>query len=600
MEPPKTALERMLERVGKTPADFKANTHLGRVFRTSGVKVTPELRRIVALPRRTWDPNDPSFQQFVDDINGWLCVPEGTMRLRPIQAKALADLHDFGGLFGSQAVGSGKTIISLLAPVVLESQRPLLIVPAKLRDKTFRDMAMYQKHFRIRPMTVLSYDILGRINGEKLLLDANPDLIVADECHRLKNTRAAVTRRVSRFMKNEGAEGKVKFVGVSGTITKRSLRDYAHILKWCLPQSAPIPLHYNDLEEWACALDEKLDMGKRLYFGELIQLCNDEEKAQIAQPDTTKDGALSIVRQAYRRRLTESPGVVCTTEASVDCSLRVIAVEPQLGPKVDEAFKTLRETWETPDGHPCVDGFEVWRHAREFTCGFYYKWDPRPPDEWLNARKAWARFVREILKHHHQYDSELPVARACARGELEDVEYQAWKAVRDTFEPKTVAVWIDDGMLQFAGQWLREHKGICWVEHQAFGERLSDMTGLSFFAAGGLDKGKRMIEDAKGPIIASIQSNGEGRNLQAWSEALIVSPPPNGMIMEQCLGRMHRQGQEADEVTFDVAIACRETLEGFERAQNDAKYLFDTTGNPQKLLYGDVVVELQNKVGPRW
>lgn len=1017
----------MLERVGKTPQEFKANTHLGKVFRTSGVKATPELRRILALPRRTWNPDEPAFQQFVDDINDWLCVPGGSMRLRPIQAKALADLHDFGGLFGSQAVGSGKcvapytevfdasqsrrrrvdetgqqfkiltqtdlghvqysdaisihsgykpcyrltlddgssvdlshdhpvlthrewvevqylnpddliavprsipeplnptaitndevvlaayllsdggvsqastsftnqtpvvieeflrvstaladasrnlqgkhpgkegpqerssssnarefyvrgvmwfrnrwhihglakekrlpaefwglsskqiglflnrfwacdgyinkpykgkggslevvlaseqmiddlkflllrlgiqgrkrykktslkgqkfdawrlsisgedaitffdqvgmilgkesacemyrdvllsterntntdvvpicnddvikmademgwpkgavksidrgkrtqlrrfllmsnmdwlsrskfqkmckdfgyngkhawlantdlrwerirsieeidimsvydvsvpetgsfigngivlhnTLVTLLAAVVLESKKPLLIVPAKLRDKTFRDMAMYQKHFKIRPMTVLSYDILGRINGEKLLLEHAPDLIIGDEVHRLKNTRAAVTRRVSRYMKTEGAEGKVKFVGVSGTVTKRSLRDYAHILKWCLPQSAPIPLNYNDIEEWACALDEKLDMGKRLYFGELSQLCSDEELIKIGLPETTKDEALSVVRQAYRRRLIESPGVVCTTEASVDCSLRIIAVEPKLGEKVDDAFRTLRSIWETPDGNPCVDGFEVWRHAREFAAGFYYRWKIRPKDEWLNARRAWAKFVRETLKHSKQFDSELPVARACARGELDDVEYKAWKEIRDTFEPETEAVWLDDGMLQFAAQWLREHPGVCWVEHQAFGDRLSDLTGLSFFAAGGLDKGKRMIEDAKGPIIASIQSNGEGRNLQQWSEALVISPPPNGMIWEQMLGRLHRQGQEADEVSFDVVISCREVLEGFERAQNDAKYLFDTTGNPQKLLYGDVVVELTNKFGPRW
>lgn len=38
-----------------------------------------------------------------------LKTPRGTMRLRPIQAIALAEIGMYGGLFGPIPVGEGKT-----------------------------------------------------------------------------------------------------------------------------------------------------------------------------------------------------------------------------------------------------------------------------------------------------------------------------------------------------------------------------------------------------------------------------------------------------------------------------------------------------------
>jgi hypothetical protein len=63
---------------------------------------------------------------------------------------------------------------------------------------------------------------------------------------------------------------------------------------------------------------------------------------------------------------------------------------------------------------------------------------------------------------------------------------------------------------------------------------------------------------------------------------------------------MHREGQTADEVSYEVMFACKEQMDGFFQALADARYLQDSLGSPQKLLYADVVLDLQAAVGPRW
>jgi hypothetical protein len=47
-------------------------------------------------------------------------------------------------------------------------------------------------------------------------------------------------------------------------------------------------------------------------------------------------------------------------------------------------------------------------------------------------------------------------------------------------------------------------------------------------------------------------------------------------------------------------FACKEQMDGFYQALADARYLQDSLGSPQKLLYADVVLDLQAAVGPRW
>jgi hypothetical protein len=778
-----SVLEKLLAKTGHS-ADFRPNSKIGQIFRQQGVADSKELNRIVDLPRRTWTEDDSNF---ADDVTDFFKLPYGTMKLRPIQAIALSEMHDYGGLFGSIKVGAGKTLLTALAPTLLDSKRPLLLIPAKLREKTRRDFAELRKHWQMVPeIRIESYEMVSRApkplyceakgckctqfdgvdtcwckhvlgdHAAPSILDMYaPDLIISDESQKLSNIRAAVTRRTSRYMRQHPS---TKFVALSGTITKHSLHNYHHIISWCLPKIMPLPRHWPDLVEWAYCLDERVDPMQQFAPGALFKLMNGEE---IEQAKLGFDDAISAARKAYRRRLTETAGVVATSERYLGSSLSIEVIEPKYASKkVEEAFRDLRDNNVTPDGQSVADPSATWRHAREFSCGFFYVWwnqkgfneclkksqanacstlkngnanteqklqnkllsieqnilnDPafvtaldtelveavailnstkrinagtpsrlvtgsllnntrsssvrmaesvicagknaelegavsrlititkqgtsvgysarlaterlecwvtilkassellrilsdaidaaRPPKEWLVARSAWAKFVREVISHNRTgVDSELQVAQ---RYPHEDVA-KAWKAVRDTFTPNSVPVWFDDSVLQYAAKWMTDHPGIVWVEHRAFGHKLSEMTGAPYYSDGGCDELLRPIEEADvtKPIIASIASNAEGRNLQGWHENLIVSLPPTGTICEQLLGRTHRDGQTADEVTAEILVGCIESWDGLMQAKNDARYLHETLGQEQKLLHADWIIPDEDVVrarkGPRW
>lgn len=567
------------------------NGHVPDVFArqyVDRVKDTAELRRVLALPRRP--ELSPEAAQQLEDV---LRAPGGEMTLRPVQVKALYDLGHTGGLFGVLRVGAGKTLVSFLAATVTFSQRPLLLVPAKLVDKTRRELAVYRAHWDFVPPKIMTYEWLGRVQGADALGRYRPDLIIADECHKLKNLGAAVSRRVQRWFRDNPT---TKCVAMSGTITKRSLHDYAHILQWVYgPQDYPLPVGTHERETWANAIDGR---KRQLYAdpGALELFCDDEEKAMW------RFDARRAARKAYRRHLVGTPGVVATDETPIDASLVIQSVEVDVPKQVDDAFHTLRNLWETPDGWPLADGLEMFRHARELALGFFYKWDPRPERAWLDPRKEWCSFVRSKIGRSEKYDSELQVRLAFPKAE----ELLAWQEVKDTFTPNTVPVWLDHFLVELVEKWAKKNHGIVWTEHRCVGELLERETGIAYYGRRGMSKAGRVIEDhPKGkPLIASQQSNAEGRNLQAWSRNLILSMPPNGLQSEQLLGRTHRDGQEADEVYVDVLMTCSEHVSAFHQAVQDAQYVEDSTGSPQKLLLADVTTigptDLIGRKGARW
>src|SRR5262249_5979601 len=137
--------------------------------------------------------------EFARELTLVLRRPGGTMWLRRVQGQALLEAATVG-LFAPIPVGEGKTLVSLLIPYVTDSKRPLLLLPAKLIDKTRRAIHELSRHWLIPDIRIMSYEILGRPQSENALEGYRPDCIPCDEAHRLKNKRAAVTRRVMRYL----------------------------------------------------------------------------------------------------------------------------------------------------------------------------------------------------------------------------------------------------------------------------------------------------------------------------------------------------------------------------------------------------------------
>lgn len=624
-----------------TPANKANRLRGGGVIRD-----TSEVQRILELPRKKEAPEDLVW--LAKELTDILKTDRGQMSLRPLQAEALRDLSEgkyegkCRGIFSPARVGAGKTLISLLAPTVLDAQRVLLLVPAKLLQKTLRDRLNMSRHWIILDrIRIESYEKISRVSGEHILKELQPDLIIADEAHKLKNRNAAVTRRVMRYMEEQP---NTVFVALSGTITKRSLNDYAHILKWTHKGDRPVPTTYGEVEAWAMALDV-LDRNKvRNSPGALLRFCSKEELELAAQSD---ESALTAVRRGYQRRLAETHGVVITPSSDIDASLSIQALKIPDNEDIQASFHTLRKEWMRPDGVDFSDPVEVFRTAKQLSLGFYYRWNPPPPKDWMDIRREWNRLVRRVLDRHQEgLDSPLMVFNAIREGRLsgkirvpetvpigptsavekelleelhrtasifidckkeddnydeEAVKYkvvpyisvlEAWKGIEPTFTPKTEVVWVSDHALELVHNWTKTHNGIIWVEHVEFGKKLESKYGIPYYGRQGMSADKRFIDDhPKGKsLVASIGSNSEGRNLQDWNDNLITSVMPNALQWEQLIGRTHRDGQQADEVSFDVLVGCAEHIKHFNQSIEDAKYQLNTLGQPQKLLIADITM----------
>ncbi len=553
-------------------------------FSSDAVAHTQEFARVKGIPRRTWTPAE--LEVLTDRMTALLKTPQGTMRLRPIQALALWEMGTYGGLLGPISVGSGKELVCFLAARVMFARHPLLLMPAHLVKRSEREMQEYGVHWRIPTnLRILSFQMLGQANRADALSIVPPDLFVINEAHRLKNHNAAVTRRVVRHMKQFP---NAKVVAVSGTLLAHSILDFAHIARWCL-KPCPLPEGFQELQEWSEALDEKPGSWDQREPGALLELCSPEER---------RLPPLQAARMGFRRRLTETAGVVATeggddvANAQGDpITLTVRAIHYEQDPIVETHFEKLREEWATPSGWQFSVAMGVWRHARTLALGLHREWDPPPeggPEgPWCLARSAWKKFVRNAIKESrgdHVLDSELQVTNACLKAALDDSALKAWLAIQPSYTPISRAVFHDTSALEVCQKWALE-KGVIYTDDVKFAEELARRTGCKYFGAGGVDKNGLEIEraDPNTCVIASRVANSTGRNLQAWNRALITSCPHNALELEQLLGRHHRQGQKHD-VVFELLMGCRENWDGWMRSLDLARMTTDVLGSSQKLL----------------
>ena len=551
-------------------------------FGVRSVEHTPEIDRIAALPRRVW--SDEAAIDLAARLTRELKTPGGTMTLKPVQAIALYEAMECGGLFGPIKVGGGKTLLSALLPLVLEAKRPILLLPAALVEKTWKEFRELSKHWRVPTnIQIESYEMLSLVQSARKLEYIQPDFLETDEAHYIKNHRAGRTRRVVRYMQQHP---ETRFAAFSGTMIKSSIRDFAHFVRWALKEGAPVPKTDDEVSAWADALDEKVNPLGRRQAGALLQFGG------------------SSAREAFQRRLLETPGVVASSATDgVDCSLRISALEYTASETTAGHFEVLRKTFTTPDGWTFSAKVLLRMYLRQLALGFHSVWSPRPPPEWIEARRDWASFVRDTLPDSESLDTELQVANAVDAGRLQTGTLNAWRRVRDSYKIEPKDVWHDDVALQACAAWMADEKGIVWVEHVFFGRKLAELTGAPYYGPKGLDaQGQSIVNVKPGKaIIASVAANGTGRNLQMFSKNLITSCPTLALTVEQLIGRTHREGQEADEVTVDILLGCREHHDAFYRALDGAEATAETLGDQQKLLLADLVIpNIQHKTGPLW
>lgn len=433
---------------------------------------------------------------------------------------------------------------------------------------------------------------------------------VVHNCHRAKNPKAACTRKLHGYIESRRAIGApLTVVVMSGTMSRTSLRDHATLQRLALGDGAPVPHRSDTVTAWNAILGEG-DEADNLYLE--AGVLADWARPDLLGPEREAvawAGSRASIRVGFRQRMLDTPGVIGSAVAPCDAALTLDAWTPPVPDVVTNALAALYADGEMPDGQTCGDALELYRHESTLALGFWDRWKIQPPAIWRQSRRLWHNVTRRILANSKKRHSVLDVANAIDRGEIADPnlrEYvtrweiakvdelmaqappdltvlRCWRAVEPAFAPSSAPVWLCDDLVRAAGAWLEREKGVVWVDSVAFGRALEGL-GFSYYGAGGLDKRKRTIETASGPIVASVASSGTGRNLQQWHTGLVVQPDQDAVTNEQMIARHHRPGQLADEVTFTYACFVDAHRRQLDKAWERSILLSDTWGQPQKLL----------------
>jgi hypothetical protein len=543
-----------------------------QIEKLSTVTNSVEFQRIFSLPRRRLDLVYEADGGTLSDVSDYFCRPGSPLRFWPIQSAALVEAAQHDGLFAPIKVGGGKTLVCLALPEVMDAKRAVLLVKPQLRDQLKEEAeGFYGKHFDLPldRITVVAYSELSSQEGVSILDKIKPDLIIADEAHCLRHRVAARTKRFLRYMREHP---ECRFCALSGTMTTRSVTDYSHLLELALRKNSPLPRGYSEVRDWAGALD--VCPMEVVLPGKLKCFCEGRETP----------------REGYQRRLIETPGVVASDEDDLKVSLVIQRVDPMYPEALQEAYEIASSQWEYND-EVFVDAMTRSRFLRQISMGFYYKWDwpeGEPDYEWLEARKEWNCEVREKLKRPPKgLDSPGLLAKAAAKGTWESTAWAAWAAVKDRPEPPTVTVWVEEFLYKGVFDWIRsigDYRGIIWYEHNAVGEHVANWCGLPRY---GPDEDPR--EASESIIVASINAHGDGKNLQMFSRQLFLSLPPNGTTVEQAVGRSHRHGQLEDTVEVTWFGHTDVLVEAFGSVIEDARYVEETTGHRQKVLYASKI-----------
>lgn len=534
------------------------------------VRDTPCYRRVRDLPRR--QPSEVDGAEWAAELTALLRVPGGTRVLQPWQAYAIVEVHqNRGGMLGLP-VGFGKTDVSFLLPTVLRATHPLLIVPgAGLRDKTAHEFNALRGQWREPPpMKIVAWQELVTDAAARMIASMAPDLIMIDEGDEASNPDASWVRRIDRYVQ---ANPGVIVVILTGTPGRKSIMDYWHLLGWALRERAPVPMTRSEANTWALAIDE----------------------ARGRDPTRFKPGPLGAdvdaARAWYRGRLADTPGVLIVDGDSCDAPLTVRIRIAREDPRLDAAFRTFLETLETPEGMAVSDPLSRWRMDGQLGCGLYLRWNPPAPEEWRDARKAVAKFVRTTILSSAGWAKPLDTELQVLKRFHDHPIVARWRAVKGTFKPVTEPVWVSDSVIWSVIDWLRESPapGIVWTGCVEFAVALAYATGLPYYGRQGRDDSGRALHaaDPTKPMIASWHANKRGFNLQAWTRQLLVMPPPSAKWLEQMLGRSHRKGQ-ANHVVVDWLATSGATLDLFETVIREAQFARSTIGITQKILRAEI------------
>ena len=528
-----------------------------------------EIERVAKLPRRVWSESD--LQALAARMTGLLKTNSGSMSLHPHQAQALAEIQKMRGGYMTLPVGAGKTLISALSPVVLGAKHPVLFVRAADLAKTHKDFLELSKHWKVpNPYRILTYELLQQPTRRTMLFDHAFDVVVCDEVDAIKTKKDVMGPRARRMLEYLQAHPDTVLVGLSGTPMSKSIEDFWFPLKAALKKNSPLPLVKSDCEQWATALDvtnEDREPYPLFDLGDGTETGPDKERAA----------------KSLKTRLTQTWGIVTSTTMSCDQPIAHYPIKDIIvPPDIERAIEMMDACGETLGEDILESQAESWAYCREILCGFFYLWDPAPPQAWRQARKAWKRFVREKLLSPANYADSPHLVE---QDYLDHPLRLEWREIEPTFDADAnrKVAWVDEYLLKEIERRVTDPT-IIWVKNIEFGKGLSRQMKVPYYGGGKQASSRILEENGDRTIIASIAAHHRAKNLQMFTRNLVVNPPSNAATWEQLIGRTHRQGQKKP---VDVSTFLHHSLlvDDMRTALRYAKNIELTIGQPQKLLY---------------
>lgn len=294
---------------------------------------------------------------------------------------------------------------------------------------------------------------------------------------------------------------------------------------------------------------------------------------------------------------------------------------------MQDLIAKVRDEMITPSGDELEHAIHVWKWMYEIQGAGFYNELYWPDFEWIEkyrnikgaaaeslleksveyheAHQCYARGLREFLKYNSEKGLDTPMLVGRSMYEhgpkiVGEELYMMWDEMKSLdfegrLERHKRAIRVCPFKVNQAVEWyktLPEGKGaIIWFYSAEVGRWLRDAfeeAGLDpvYCPAGKIYNSVAIDHDHKNkPLIASITAHGTGKNLQHFEYERFVQWPRDAKTAEQSIGRIHRNGQKADEV-FIVTDFCSEfDKANFSVTLNDAAYIHQTLGNQQRLMY---------------
>lgn len=513
--------------------------------------------------------------------------PDAPM-LWPTQAWALEEASRYGCLVAPVGVGGGKTWIAALLPTVLDARQAVVLTKASLVASTAKAINGLSRWYRIDPsrIHVVSYDTISRSSGADTLRRLRPDLVIADEAHCLRRLESNRSRRALAYM----IETECRFVPMSGTMTERSVRDYAHLYALGLHDYSPLPAD-STIDVWAAVLDSQNNPGDR------------ERQALRSLIPAHRPATVATLRDAFRRRVARTPGVISGEADTLGTGLEIYRWDDlQLSPQLTDALRDLQSLWELPGGVELVDTLEHTRHSRTLSLGFWMRLSPVPGTdpqalaEWREARRRWGGQIRWALSSwaatRPGFDSPGLLAQAGRERRLQGSTQQAWDAwdaIRDSIEWDRSVEWVDrspvtDTIQRFT-QHARDGRGVIWYRSSTALEPVFQSLGIPVYGRGSMQP-----PGSAGIVAVQADVHGEGWNAQYdFADALVLEPFASATMWDQTIGRFHRPGQPRDTVCVYVAGWTAPLRGALHTAIQNARYIESTEGRRTKLSRATII-----------